>query len=140
MIDKLAKSAASQPIQFAIGAGIVLGLGYFLLRRVAGDVAELGAGAARTVDGVVSGNNALTVGTPYAGYGVVGTVAGVANRASGGALQSIGESLGGWFYDVTHRDYDPSDGLQTAANTVADGARETDTLWGRIGSVILRAN
>lgn len=133
MITKIASKAAADPLQFALAAGVVLGVGYFLIRH-AGNV------AAKTAVGVVSGNNALTEGTPYEGKGVIGTVAAAANTASGGTLRSIGEALGGWIYDVTHRDYDPSSGLQTPAKTVADGARETDRLWGPIGSVLLRSN
>lgn len=133
MIDKAAKAVASQPIQFAIALGIVAGVVYFLGRRVVVD-------AAAAAGGVVSGHNALTVGTPYEGKGVIGTLAGAANTASGGSLRSIGEALGGWIYDVTHREYDPSSGLETAGKTVARGARETDRLWGPIGSVQLRSN
>jgi len=140
MIDKLAKSAAAQPLQFAIGVGIVAAVGYFLVKRAGAAAAAAAANAAREAGGLVTGNNALTLGTPYAGAGVVGTVAAAANAASGGTLRSIGEALGGWVYDVTHRDYDPSTGMQTAPKTLADGARETDMLWGRVGSVVLRAN
>jgi hypothetical protein len=132
MIDRLVGKAAAQPIQFAIGAGIVVAVAYFVIKRA-------GVEAAKSAVGIVSGDNALTHGTPYENKGVVGTVAAAANRASGGYLQSIGESLGGWVYDVTHRDYDPSTGLQSAQKTVNDGARATDLLWGRVGSVQLRA-
>jgi hypothetical protein len=137
MIDKLVGKAAAQPIQFAIGAGIVVGLAYFVLRHAVGAAAKTAVDA---VGGIASGNNALTLGTPYEDKGIVGTLAGAANRASGGSLQSIGEALGGWVYDITHRDYDPRDGLHTAADTLADGSRETDSLWGRVGSVLLRSN
>jgi hypothetical protein len=133
MIDKLAKSAASQPIQFALGVAIVGVVGYFLVKRAAGVAAE-------TAVGVIAGENALTEGTAYHGAGVLGTLGAVANKASGGSLQSIGESLGGWIYDLTHADYDPSSGLQTAPKTLTKGAEETDSLWGRIGSVVLRSN
>lgn len=131
MINKVAKLAASQPIQFALGVALVAGVGYFIVRRA-------GAEAARAAAGVVTGNNALTEGTPYEGKGVIGTLAGAANAASGGSLRSIGEALGGWIYDVTHREYDPSTGLQGAAKTVSKGAAATDLLWGRIGAVELR--
>lgn len=130
MIDKIVGKAAAQPIQFAIGVGIVVGVAYFLVKHV-------GTAAARAAAGIVTGNNALTEGTPYADKGVVGTLAAAANSASGGSLRSIGEALGGWVYDVTHREYDPSTGLKSAQKTVADGARATDALWGPIGSVEL---
>lgn len=47
-------------------------------------------------------------------------------------------SLGGWFYELTHEEYDPNSGLQTGPKTVRDGARKTDQLWGPIGGVQLR--
>jgi hypothetical protein len=131
MIDKIAKSAASQPIQFAIGVAIVGVVGYFLVKRAAGV-------AAATAVGVVAGDNALTQGTPYQGAGVLGTLGAAANAASGGHLRSIGESLGGWVYDLTHSEYDASSGLKSAPKTVADGRRATDRLWGPVGSVELR--
>ncbi len=133
MIDKLAKSAAAQPIQFALGVAIVGVVAYFLVKRAAGVAAE-------TAVGVVTGDNALTRGTPYQDAGVLGTLGAAANAASGGHLQSIGEAIGGWVYDITHRDYDPNSGLKSAPKTVSDGARATDALWGRVGAVELRAN
>lgn len=131
MIAKLAGKALDNPIQVAIGLGLVLGVVYFLSRKTITDVAA-------AAGGVVSGDNWLTQGTPYQNKGVVGTVASAANSASGGALQSIGEALGGWLFDVTHQDYDPSSGFQSAAKTVSDGGLATDQLWGRIGNVDLR--
>lgn len=133
MIDKLAKSAAAQPLQFALGVAIVGVVAYFIVKRATGAAVE-------TAVGVVTGDNALTKGTPYQGAGVLGTLGAAANAASGGHLQSIGESLGGWIYDLTHAEYDPSTGLQSAPKTVSDGARATDALWGPVGSVSLRAN
>jgi hypothetical protein len=128
IVDK----ALANPIQLAIGVGIVAGVVYFLGRIVIKQTAEVARG-------VVSGNNALTSGTPYAGAGVLGTLGAAVNEASGGTLQSIGESLGGFVFDLFHKEYDPNDGLQTGAKTVSDGAKATDALWGRIGSVSLRS-
>jgi hypothetical protein len=133
MIEKIVGKAAAQPIQFAIGAGIVVAIVYFVVKHA-------GAAAVETAVGAISGDNALTHGTPYQDKGIVGTVAAAANKASGGALQSIGEALGGWVYDVTHKAYDPNSGLQSAQKTVRDGQVATDMLWGPIGSVALRAN
>lgn len=120
------------PIQLAVGLAIVAGVVYFLGRKV---ITE----AAAAAGGVVSGNNALTAGTPYAGAGLAGTLGAAANAASGGSLQSIGEALGSWVFDVFHTEYDPNSGLQTGAKTVTNGARKTDALWGPIGNVKLRA-
>lgn len=133
MIDKLAKSAAAQPIQFALGVAIVAVVGYFVVKRATGAAVDAAVG-------VVTGDNALTRGTPYQGAGVLGTLGAATNAASGGHLQSIGEALGGWVYDLTHADYDPNSGLKSAPKTVSDGARATDALWGRTGTVELRAN
>jgi hypothetical protein len=67
--------------------------------------------------GVVTGNNVITqtatnaAGVPttaYQGAGIVGTVGAAANHASGGVLASIGESIGGWFYDITHGEPAPA--------------------------------
>lgn len=132
MIDKLAKSAAAQPIQFALGVAIVGVVAYFIVKRAAGAAAE-------SAVGLLTGDNALTEGTPYQRAGVFGTLGAAANAASGGHLQSIGEALGGWVYDLTHAEYDPSSGLKSATKTVSDGARATDALWGRVGGVELRS-
>jgi hypothetical protein len=132
MIDKLVGKAVEQPIQLAIGVGIVVGIAYFLVKHVGAEAAKAGAG-------LVTGDNALTKGTPYQNKGVVGTIAAAANAASGNVLQSIGESVGGWLYDVTHpSDYDPSTGLTSGGKTVAQGAANIDALWGRDGQVDLR--
>jgi hypothetical protein len=133
IIDKV----AGDPVKFAIAGAVVVGVLYLIARQAIKDTAIV---AAETAAGVVTGNNVLTRGTPYAGAGVLGTMGAAANAASGGVLQSWGESLGGWFYDVTHRNYDPSTGLETAGKTLEQGAKETDRLWGPIGSVLLRAN
>jgi hypothetical protein len=137
MIDKLAKSAAAQPIQFAIGIAIVGVVGYFIVKRAAGAAAVAATDAAV---GVITGNNALTAGSPYEGAGVLGTLGAAANAASGGVLQRVGESIGGFVFDVFNKPYDPSTGLETAPKTLERGAEETDSLWGRIGGVVLRAN
>jgi hypothetical protein len=133
IIDKV----AGDPVKFALAGAIVVGVVYLIVRQSIKDTADV---ALSTALGVVSGNNVLTRGTPYEGAGVLGTLGAAANTASGGVLQSWGESLGGWFYDVTHRNYDPSTGLETAGKTLENGANETDRLWGPIGSVLLRAN
>jgi hypothetical protein len=132
MIEKIVGKAAAQPIQFAIGAGLVVAVVYYVVKHA-------GAAAVETAAAAISGDNALTHGTPYQDKGVIGTVAAAADRASGGSLRSIGEALGGWLYDVTHKEYDPNSGFQSAAKTVDDGAHATDLLWGRVGSVELRA-
>jgi len=87
-----------KPMEYAvlIGVGALAVVGVFaFFKKQAGD-------AVAGVGGVLSGNNALTEGTPYAGYGFIGTLGAGANEISGGTLQQWGESLGGWLFDVTH--------------------------------------
>lgn len=52
----------------------------------------------RGAGGLLSGNNSLTKGTPYAGAGVVGTAGAATNKVLGGAPQAIGERLGDTLY------------------------------------------
>ena len=51
---------------------------------------------------MLTGDNSLTEGTPYAGAGVLGTVGAATNAVLGGVPQKIGEALGGWLFDLTH--------------------------------------
>jgi hypothetical protein len=121
----------NDPVKFAIAAAVVAGVGYFLVKTV---LKQVGAQAG----GLVSGNNAITDGTRYAGSGIVATPAAIADAASGGTLSALGGWLGSKVYDWTHDEYDPNSGLQTGAKTVSDGARATDATWGPIGFVKLR--
>jgi len=131
MTNKAVSAVMNDPIKFAIAAAVVLGVGYFVAKTVF-------KFAAAQAGGVVSGRNAITEGTPYAGAGIVATPAAIADAASGGILSSLGGWIGGKVYDLTHEEYDPNTGLQTGAKTVQDGADATDSLWGRIGGVLLR--
>jgi hypothetical protein len=129
-IDK----ALANPVQLALGAAIVLGVVYVLGRKTLTD-----AGGA--VAGAVSGNNAATRGTPYEGAGVLGTMGAVVNDASGGLFQQWGEAIGGWVYDVTRSPgwrSDVTGKFLRDADVLAQGAANTDAIWGRQGSVELR--
>lgn len=84
------------PSQFAIGA-VGLAVAAYVLYKAVPKVAA-------AVDGVVSGDNALTRGaknaagqrvTAYVGAGVVGTLGAAANTASGGYFSTLGQWLGG---------------------------------------------
>lgn len=130
-MNRLLHKAMANPVQVALGAAVLIGVVYYLGRKTLSDTAS-------AAGGLVTGNNAITAGTPYAGKGIVGTIAGTANAASGGALQSIGEALGGWLYDVTHKEYDPNKGKQSNGDVLRQGSANTDCLWGRIGGVELR--
>lgn len=79
---------------FYIGAAAVAGVvltGYMGKKAVA-TVVDTG-------EAILSGDNALTEDTPYEGYGVLGSLGAAANKASGGTLQKIGESLGETLFD-----------------------------------------
>jgi hypothetical protein len=132
MTNKAVSAVMADPIKFAVAAAVVLGVGYFLVKTVLGKVAA-------EAGGLVSGRNAITDGTPYAGAGAIATPAAIANAASGGTLADLGGWLGRTVYDWTHEEYDPNTGLQTGAKTTTAGAKATDSVWGRIGGVVLRA-
>lgn len=91
-VSKAIERAAANPVQLALGGALLLGVVYFLARKTVSDV----AGGVR---GIVSGDNEVTRGTPYESAGIFGTVGAVANEASGGTLQGIGETIGGWLAD-----------------------------------------
>lgn len=96
-LDKAIEGLAADPVKLALGVGVVVLVVYLLGRQLVKDV----GGA---VGGVVSGNNALTQGTPYQGAGIAGTLGAGANAASGGTLQTVGEKIGGWLYDWFNED------------------------------------
>lgn len=99
---KLPKLAANTDSAIFLAVGAVVAIGIFLFLKK-----QLGE-AASAAGGLVSGNNAITEGTVYAGGGVLGTVGAATNSASGGVLESIGDSLGSWWYDVVNGEYDPN--------------------------------
>lgn len=132
MSKGIAAKLLDNPIQLALGIAVVVGVVYFVGRKVVTDVASTGAD-------IVSGNNAVTRGTPYEGAGILGTLGSATNTALGGVPQSIGEKIGDWLFDLTHKDYDPNEGLTTGARIVKQGAANTDALWGSVGGVELRA-
>lgn len=97
-LEKSLEKTVESPLGLLIvvgGAIAVLYLGYRAVKGAAGAAVD---GAA----GLVTGNNPITDGTAYQGDGIAGTLGAAANKASGGALQSIGDWLGGKIYDLTH--------------------------------------
>lgn len=93
--DKLIENA----LPLAVGAALLLGVVYFLIRKTVGDVAK---GAA----GVLTGDNAITKNatnasgervTAYEGAGIFGTLGAATNAVSGGTLASLGEKISSWF-------------------------------------------
>jgi len=91
------------------------------------------ADAAKGVGGIISGDNALTEGTAYAGAGVAGTAGAAVNAASGGLFENIGSWLGNAVYDVTH----PSDGKQATASVPLQTRKQAtqDNFWSDISRV-----
>lgn len=87
--------AALSDKQFIYLGGAVIG-GLILLTW-AGRKAVVAASDATV--GAITGNNAITEGTPYQGAGILGTLGAVTNEASGGTLQKVGEYLGGKMFD-----------------------------------------
>jgi hypothetical protein len=86
---------------------VALSVVYIIGRSVLGAAKKAAVDTAKGAQGVISGNNALTAGTPYEGAGIVGTVAAEANVASGGLFESIGDWLGGHL-PGSGNDYDPN--------------------------------
>lgn len=95
--------AIDNAIPLAIGAAIILGVAYFLLRKTIKETADAAAG-------LLTGKNAITENatdasgekvTAYEGAGVAGTLGATANAVSGGVLASIG----GWLGSLGGDDY-----------------------------------
>lgn len=108
-VDQLLKN----PVQLAVALAIVAGAVYLIGRRAVSDVAS-------AAGGLVSGDNALTQGTPYRGAGIPGTLGAATNTATGGLLGTFGSWLGGKLYEVTHPAYDPNAPIKQAPSADAD--------------------
>ena len=109
-MNKLIAWSQNNPLALALGVVAVIAAVYYFGGKTIKAAADV-AGS------VVSGNNAVTQNqttwdgekeTAYEGKGVLGTLGAAANSASGGAFASIGESIGGWAYDLLHSDSNPS--------------------------------
>lgn len=118
-IDK----ALDNPLQLALGVVLILGVVYYLGKKTIKDTADVAAS-------IVSGDNAVTRNQTnasgektdaYVGKGVVGTLGAGANSASGGWFASVGESLGGWAFDLFGPSYNPNAPVYTVR--FPDGSR-----------------
>jgi hypothetical protein len=72
------------------------------LGKKAGDLVT---GTVDLAGGLLSGNNPITEAArtdAYQDAGIIGTLGAATDIMSGGTLSTAGESLGGWFYDLTH--------------------------------------
>lgn len=87
-------SARDDTVLIVAGTVAVIVLFYFAKKQAAAVV--------DTAGGILSGNNALTAGTAYDGWGFLGTLGAGTNAVLGGAPNAIGEWLGGKAFDLTH--------------------------------------
>lgn len=95
-------------LPLAIGAAVIIGVLYYIVRKTVGDVAK-GAAGLVTGDNVITKNQTNFDGEKvdsYEGKGVLGTLGAAANTVSGGLFASIGQSapvasvvdsIAGWF-------------------------------------------
>lgn len=93
--------------QWAVLGIIGLVVVYVVGKGIAKGVSSAASAAADTAGGVLSGNNALTQGTPYQGAGVAGTLGAAANTVSGGVLEQLGNWIGG-LLPGSGNDYNPN--------------------------------
>lgn len=107
-LDNLSKQNLTN---LAIGAAVVIGVVYLILRQTAKDVVAAGGAVATAAGGVLTGDNVITSGstqhdfsgqstTAYEGKGVFGTLGAGTNSVLGGAPASIGEIIGQWTFDI----------------------------------------
>lgn len=105
--------AKQSPLALAGAAAVVLVVGYYLLRQgvkdAAAGVAAVGETVVDTGAGILTGNNVITQNQKnasgetvdaYQGYGILGTLGAATNSVLGGIPASIGETLGGWTFDI----------------------------------------
>lgn len=95
-------SALSDRQFLMVGAAVVIGGGllFWFGRKAVGAAVD-------TAGGALSGNNALTQGTPYQGKGAAGTLGAATNAVLGGLPEKVGSGVAGWFGDLFD-DYDPN--------------------------------
>lgn len=116
------------PVLILAVAGVAIYAIYSIsqgIKKAADAAGNAAAAAAGAVGGALTGNNALTQGTPYAGAGVAGTLGAATNDVLGGVPQSLGESIGGAIYSLFHGSNTPAastPGSATAAPAGATGA------------------
>ena len=104
------------------GIAVAVVVGAVVLYAAYRAITSAGSKAASAAGGLLTGNNSLTAGTPYAGDGVAGTLGAAANSVSGGGLADIGSWIGGKLFDLTH----PSAAAApTGSSTSVTGASNT---------------
>ena len=119
----------SRAAMVGVGVLAVAVVGYFVAKKIGG-AAGAAAKAVGTAINPTSDQNLAYRAVTGIGAAVTG---------------SDSWSLGSWLYDVTH----PNDGKELTATTppfvqdaqrLRDGAANTNSLWGPLGSVDLRTN
>lgn len=97
---KIPKALTAEPVML-LALGIVgVAVAYFVISKAISGFKAAGTATLDAATGAVTGNNAITAGTPYAGAGLVATPAAIADAASGGLLSEFGDWLGGKAADV----------------------------------------
>ena len=142
----------SKILQGPGGYGLAILAGGIVVYMLWNHAKSAAAAAASAAGGIVSGNNPITQNTidwggapetAYQGAGVLGTLGAATNTASGGALASLGNWIGGGLYSLFNGSYNPNAPSSTAAvansPAAATGAslpsNASDTLtWGLQGN------
>lgn len=117
MNGNAAAKVFSGPAGYALAIGVAGVVFYVIYKTLGSDLKKGGAavgGAAATLGtsiwnspGSADSSYNLNAGSPYAGYGVVGSLGNVTNQASGGVLAAFGSWIAGKVADVT-LPYDPN--------------------------------
>lgn len=130
----------SQALESPLIVVALVGLAAYAIYTVSQGVKNAAAAAenaASAVGGALTGNNALTAGTAYAGAGLPGTLGAATNEVLGGAPQSIGDAIGGAIYSLFHGSTTPlasnpgatSPPGQTSFAPGTTGANPGSTSW-----------
>lgn len=100
--------ASKSPLALAAGASVVLIVIYVLGRKAVKDVAAAASAGAEVAAGVLTGDNLITASAKnasgestdaYKDRGILGTLGAGTNAILGGIPATLGENLGGWFFD-----------------------------------------
>lgn len=111
-VEKFLNTKAGTYLVLGVAGVIVLNvLPKVFASLVEGTLTGAGSAVGGAVTGTVKGlNNAITAvnqGTPYQGYGVIGTLGNVTNEVLGGVPEKIGSFIGGLIFDLKET-FDPA--------------------------------
>jgi len=122
-VGSIAKTKAGQ---YVIIGAVALVVGYLAYKFVISELGKLQKGTSNVAKGNTNLLGDDISDDAYKGKGVVGSVADTANTLSGGSLSDIGSAIGGWLYDVTHKD--PMG--QTKPKELVGSANTLSQSWG----------